>query len=310
MKPEKRHALVQAAPLPVRDGVAPSRVYLSAGPWPTLGKFLEQRFPHIEPHTLHQRLQCGDIVDNAGVPQSADTPYKPGTWLWYYREVAHEAAVPFDMPVLYRDDRLVVVDKPHFLASTPGGRYLRHTALSRLREQLDMPEITPLHRLDRDTAGVLMFCLHPPSRGAYQALFQSRSVHKQYEAVAKVASSFEGPLTYCSRLQQRPGHFTMQEVAGEPNSQTLVELICVRQGMGLFRLTPLTGRKHQLRAHMASLGMPILNDVFYPELQAMPAADDFSKPLQLLAREVGFRDPFSGKEHCFTSRQVLAADPR
>lgn len=302
--------MVQSAPLPVRKGVAPSRVYLPDGPWQTLGQFLTQRFPHVPSDILHQRLQAGDIVDHAGTAQNAAMPYQPGRWLWYYREVPNEVEVPFDLPLLYRDAHLVVVDKPHFLASTPGGRYLRYTALARLREHLSLPDLTPLHRLDRDTAGVLMFCAHPPSRGAYQALFQSRQVFKQYEAVAQVSGGFAGPAIYRSRLQQRPGHFTMQEVAGEPNSETSIQLVHESEGIGLFRLQPLTGRKHQLRAHMAALGMPILHDTFYPVLLDLPAADDFSQPLQLLARQVRFRDPISGQQHCFTSRRVLSADPR
>jgi tRNA pseudouridine32 synthase/23S rRNA pseudouridine746 synthase len=312
LKPENRIALVQAAPLPVRNGVAPSRVFLPSGSWATLGQFLQQRFPHVPPHVLQQRLLRGDIVDQTGTVQHADQPYQSGRWLWYYREVPDETRVPFDVPILYRDDHLVVVDKPHFLASTPGGRYLRETALSRLRQQLDLPDLTPLHRLDRDTAGVLMFCAHPPSRGAYQALFQSREVFKEYLAVARPTSPWRGPVSYRSRLEQRSGHFTMQEAAGLPNSQTRIELLRTDGALALFRLVPATGRKHQLRVHMAALGMPILNDMFYPELKVMPAADDFSSPLQLLALRVCFRDPISGREHCFGSRRrlMLHYEPR
>src|SRR5690606_8749499 len=147
----------------------------------TVLEFLEQRFARIPAAVLRARLEQGHIVDASGVPLGPDTPYRPDSWLWYYREVEHEPVVPFEIDVLYRDDRLLVVDKPHFLASIPGGRHVRETALSRLRAQLDWPQLTPVHRLDRDTAGVMLFCLDPASRGAYQRLFQQRQVHKEYE---------------------------------------------------------------------------------------------------------------------------------
>lgn len=289
----------------MRGGVAPSRVYLPAGPWATLLDFLVERFKHVPPAILQGRLERGEIVDAAGLPQSSDSPYTGLRWLWYYREVPQEADVPFELPVLYRDRYLVAVDKPHFLASTPGGRYLRETALTRLRLALDLPLLSPMHRLDRDTAGVLLFCADPDSRGAYQALFQSREVHKEYEALAPLRSDVELPLLRRSRIESRPGHFTMREVDGEPNSETHIELLRQSDGLGLFRLRPFTGRKHQLRVHMSGLGMPICNDNFYPELKAYAQSDDFSRPLQLLARAIEFTDPISGRPRRFESLRVL-----
>src|SRR5690606_37754442 len=197
--------------------VAPSRVYLPQGPWARLCDFLLERFPHVPPHILLERLAQGDIVDGDGVVQTPDSPYQPLRWLWYYREVPAETHVPFELPILFRDDYLVVVDKPHFLASIPGGRYLRETALIRLRQSLDLPLLSPVHRLDRDTAGVLLFCADPESRGAYQTLFQTRDVRKEYEALAGVRNDLVFPLVHRSRVAQRAGHFTMQELAGEPN---------------------------------------------------------------------------------------------
>lgn len=293
------------APLPLRDGVAPSRVYLPEGPWTTLYDFLVERFAYIAPRILLERLANGDIVDAEGRAQSPDSAYLPMRWLWYYRVVDDEPVIPFDLPVLFRDDHLVVVDKPHFLASIPGGRHLHETALTRLRMALELPWLSPIHRLDRDTAGVLLFCIQPERRGAYQALFQSRDVCKVYEALAPLPADVELPRVHVSRLEQRPGHFTMREAAGEPNSRTHIEFMEERGGLGLYRLRPHTGRKHQLRVHMSALGLPIHNDTFYPELKHYAESDDFSRPLKLLARAIEFRDPVSGVQRRFESPRTL-----
>lgn len=286
-------------------------------------EFLEHRFPRLPSHILLQRLAAGEIVDEQGRPQAAGTPYRPGQWLWYYREVPDEVPVPFELPVIYRDARIVAVDKPHFMATTPGGRYLRHTALVRLRAELDLPTLAPMHRLDRDTAGVLLFSTGPAYRGRYQTLFQSRDVLKEYEAVVQPPPHLKFPLVYRSRLQELPGRFIMEEVAGEPNSETHIELLqwldegsgCARDAarlprergcLALLRLLPVTGRKHQLRAHLSALGMPILNDSYYPEMRPRPDGD-FDRPLQLLARAIEFRDPVDGRMHRFESTRVLSA---
>lgn len=293
----------------MRGGVAPSRVYLPPGPWATLGDFLRERFPHVPEDILSARLARGDIVDGAGVAQQAAQPYRPQGWLWYYREVPDEVAVPFALELLYRDESLVVVDKPHFLASTPGGRYLRETALTRLREQLALPQLSPMHRLDRETAGVLLFCADPARRGAYQTLFQSRAVDKEYEAWAPWRADLSFPLRHRSRVEAVPGRFVMQEVEGEANSETRVELLGRRGEWAHYRLHPLTGRKHQLRVHMNALGMPICHDRYYPVCVAADAEEDMSRPLQLLARAIAFTDPFSGEVHRFESRRVLQGPP-
>lgn len=293
--------------LPERDGIPPSRVYLDEGPWERVIDFLYDRFPRIAPEILRERLAAGEIFDEYGRPVLPAAPYRPGRWLWYYREVPNEVPVPFELPVLYRDQRLVVADKPHFMASTPGGRYLRHTALVRLRRELDLPSLSPMHRLDRDTAGVLLFCADPKLRGRYQALFQARAVRKEYEAVAALPPDLMFPLQYCSRLEERPGEFIMREVDGAPNSETRIELLSTLDAGKLahFRLLPVTGRKHQLRVHMSALGMPIMNDAYYPTLLEEPAADDFRRPLQLLARAVEFRDPVDGRMHRYESSRML-----
>lgn len=301
----------------MRGGVAPSRVYLPQGPWSRLYDFLVQRFPHITADVIRARMLRGEIVDQDGIVQAPDTPYRPLKWLWYYREVPGEIPVPFELPVLFQDRHLVVVDKPHFLASTPGGRYLTDTALTRLRLSLDLPLLSPIHRLDRDTAGVMLFCADPDSRGAYQNLFQAREVHKEYMAVAPINPDLKLPCVHHSRLQARADHFTMQEVPGEPNSETSIELVTelatepchaingIPQALALYRLRPRTGRKHQLRAHMSALGIPICNDGLYPQLQPFPDEHDFTRPLQLLASSIAFTDPLSGLMRRFESQRRL-----
>lgn len=298
-------------PLPLRQGVAASRVYLPQGPWRSVGEFLQHRFPRMDASVLHRRLTQGDIVDAHGAAQQADSPYRACSWLWYYREVTHEVTVPFDLPILFQDERLVVVDKPHFLASIPGGRHLHETALTRLRERLDNPLVTPIHRLDLETAGVLMFCLDPEARGAYQSLFQERLVSKTYEAIAPIDAQLALPMVYRSRISAETGQFVVTtDAQALPNSETRIELIGqAGPDWGRYCLRPLTGRKHQLRAHMSALGIPIMNDRLYPKIRAFREDDDFSRPLQLLARSIAFTDPLSGVRHQFESQRQLCFDP-
>ncbi|ATI01636.1 pseudouridine synthase [Alcaligenes faecalis] len=299
-----------APPVPSRNGVSPSKVWCPRGPWTSLDAFLLERFPHMDPDVLRERLARGDILDQNGVPQQPGSSYQPDRWLWYFRMVENEAVVPFEMPVLYADDRLIAVDKPHFLATTPGGRYLYETALTRLRRDFAEDGISPIHRLDRETAGILLFCRDPAARGAYQSLFQQGGIEKEYEAVAPFQDKLANGLVYSSCMKEVPGRFVMEEVAGEPNSST--EILCERQwhnGQGqhlaLYRLRPHSGRKHQLRVHLSSLGAPIINDVFYPELLPEREADDFSQPLQLLARHIAFVDPLTGQPRRFSSQRQL-----
>lgn len=302
------------APLAVKNGIAPSRVWLPEGDWHYVGEFLLQRFEHVAPEALQKRLAQGDIVDAQGKPVHFHTPYRPQQWLWYYRYVENEVPVPFAMPILYADDTLIAVDKPHFLASIPGGQYLQHTALTRVRQLFDDATITPLHRLDRETAGVLLFCRQPALRGAYQSLFQSQLVDKVYEAIAPVSRVVQFPLQYRSRIVAPKGQFLMKEVAGEPNSDTFISLLRTWQDpdhgvLGWYKLQPSTGRKHQLRVHLHALGTPIIHDSYYPPGQPPLAADDFSHPLQLLARSIAFIDPISHEYRIFTSQQQLACLP-
>ncbi|MGH3564580.1 MAG: pseudouridine synthase [Pseudonocardia sp.] len=206
--------------------------------------------------------------------------------------------------VTLRDDTLLVVDKPHFLATIPRGRHVVETALVRLRRDLDLPTLSPAHRLDRVTAGLLMFVVRPELRGAYQTLFRDRLVRKTYEAVAAYDPGLELPRTVRSRIVKERGVITAQEMPGPPNAETHVDLIEHRDGLGRYRLTPRTGRTHQLRLHMSGLGVPILGDDFYPVLTET-ALDDSTRPLQLLATTLEFTDPVSGAPRRFSSARTL-----
>jgi len=301
----RRVQLMKTAPLPMRQGVAPSRVYLPPGPWATVFDFLQERFPALSAQQLLVRLKQGDIVDAQGLPQSPDTPYLAGGWLWYYRKVEQERKVPFSLKILYHDERLVVIDKPHFLASVPGGQYVQETALSRLRHLLQQPLLTPIHRLDRETAGVMVFCVDPASRGAYQSLFQSRAVQKEYEALAAFRSTLPLPCCYRSRIEHGQTRFFMQEVAGSPNSETFISLLARKGRWAHYLLRPTSGRKHQLRVHLNALKIPILNDRFYPKPLPIDTPDDFNRPLQLLARALEFTDPITGQRRRFESKRHL-----
>ncbi len=291
-------------PLPARDGVAPSFAWLPAGEWPNLLAYMVARFPHVGEAVLLGRFARGELVDDAGAALQPDQAYRAGSRIWYYREVPPETPVPFEEVVLFRDDYLLVVDKPHFLSTIPAGRFLRETLLVRLRHKLGLPHLTPIHRLDRETAGVVVFCLHPPSRGGYQKLFERRAVQKVYEAIAPYRADLSLPLVHRSRMEEGGGFFTMHEVNGEPNSETRIELLAHQNGLGHYRLEPHTGKKHQLRVHMASIGVPILNDPWYPFVEP-DKGDDFSKPLQLLARSIAFDDPISGEPRYFSSERQL-----
>ncbi|QNA87835.1 pseudouridine synthase [Massilia sp. Dwa41.01b] len=292
-------------PLPVKSGVAPSYLWLTETRAGGMLRFLSERFPDVAPASWAARLQRGEVVDAAGKPLQADSHVRQGMRIWYYRELDEaETPIPFKERILFQDAHLLVVDKPHFLPMIPSGRFLHETLLVRLKAQLELPHLTPIHRLDRETAGVVIFSHNLDSRGKYQSMFQKRVVKKVYEALAGPIEGREFPFTYRSRMQDAAQFFVSEEVVGEPNSETLIEVIERRGDVVRYRLHPHTGRKHQLRLHLSSLGAPILNDAFYPV--ALPCkGDDFSAPLQLLARSISFDDPLTGEPRTFNSERTL-----
>jgi tRNA pseudouridine32 synthase/23S rRNA pseudouridine746 synthase len=292
------------APLPMRDGVAPSYLYLPEGQWPDLITFLVARFPDVAEASWRERMARNEVVDGDGHVLAPHSAFRRGLRIFYYRELEAETPIPFKEEILFMDQHLVVVDKPHFLPMIPTGRFLHETLLVRLKKTLGEAALTPIHRLDRETAGVVIFSRSEGTRGAYQSMFQQRVIEKEYEALAPRLAGAEFPFTYRSRMVDGDKFFIMKEEPGEPNSETLIDVIEHRADCTLYRLHPYTGRKHQLRLHLASLGIPIINDAFYPI--ALPCKqDDVSHPLKLLARRIAFTDPLSGERREFRSRRAL-----
>ena len=289
----------------MRDGVAPSYLYLPEGDWPDLIRFLIERFPDVSEAAWRERMARGDVVDGDGQRLQPTSRFKRGLRIFYYRELDEpETPIPFQEEILHIDEHLVVVDKPHFLPVIPSGRFLHETLLVRLRKTLGEEDLVPIHRLDRETAGVVIFSRNAASRGVYQSMFQKRVIDKEYEALAPRLHDVQFPFTYRSRMVEGDKFFVMKETEGEPNSETLIDVIEHRGELTLYRLHPHTGRQHQLRVHLSSLGIPIVNDAFYPV--ALPCKqDDVSQPLQLLARAISFIDPLSGDWREFRSKRSL-----
>ena len=294
-------------PLPTVGGVGPSRQRLPAGRWETVLDFLRERFPGVGAETWLSRMSRGQVVDEAGLRLGPRTPYRAGACVFYYRELESETKIPFAERVVYTDEHILVADKPHFLPVAPAGRFLRETLLVRLKRQGAPDGLVPAHRLDRETAGLVLFSLNPATRGRYASLFREREVTKVYEALARAATEIDFPLTRRSRIVAGEPFFRMKETAGEPNSETRVGVLKSMGDVTLYELRPVTGRKHQLRLHLSALGIPIINDRLYPDIS--PAdEDDFSRPLRLLARSISFRDPLTGRERHFESDRKLKAD--
>ena len=293
--------------IPEREGVSPSCVATPSDPsgqWPLLLDFLAERLPALTREAWAQRMAEGWVWSDAAQPLAPDAPFGPQTRVHYWRHSPHEPALPAAARVLFQDAHLVVADKPHFMPVTPTGRYVQQSLLVRLKRQLGLPDLSPLHRIDRDTAGLVLFSVQQRTRGAYQALFRERSMAKTYDAVAPWNADITFPREHRSRMEESPQFFRMQEVPGEPNSHTHMAVQAVQGPWALYRLEPISGKRHQLRLHMAALGLPLRNDPFYPEVNDPPEGD-YSRPLQLLARSLRFTDPLTGQERHFESRLRL-----
>jgi len=314
------------SPLPVRNGVGATRLHLPESGWDTVLDYVMHRFGHVDPDGLLRRFDDGEVVGIDGSPIRRETPLHEHEFLWYYREAPREEPIPFTEAIVHQDEHLLAVDKPHFLPTTPGGRFVQESALVRLRNRLGIDHLIPMHRLDRATAGILLFSTNPATRGLYQTLFERREIRKEYECISALDAPAAGadqlraahgfPLVYRNRMTKVKGQLRAIVEAGEPNAESWIDVLGtgVSAGshagaaVGHFRLKPHSGKTHQLRVHMSALGLGILNDAFYPRLWDK-APDDYARPLQLLARGIEFRDPVTGAEVRFDSRLQLSERP-
>ena len=285
----------------------PSTVTLPATqkPYPSILEFLTGRFPKIDSSCWQQRISSGKVLDAAHTPITADTAYLPHKQLLYFREVEQERLIPFSEEILFLNEHLLVACKPHFLPVIPGGGYVNECLLNRLRLKTENNDLAPLHRIDRETAGIVMFSVNKITRGLYSRLFATGLIHKTYQALAECSHTPETTnWTIENRLVKGEPWFRMKTTPGVPNSCSKIQLQEQHGTVARFNLFPISGKTHQLRIHMSGLGFRIINDKYYPDLQPQQA-DNYEKPLQLIAKSVQFRDPISGKEIEFYSEREL-----
>ena len=289
----------------------PSKISLPANTtgWTSLLDFLVHQFPLINKDIWIKRFQLKKIHWLDGEIVNSESAYVAHKTLCYYREVTEEPKIPFEHDIVFQNEHILVACKPHFLPVTPGGRYVNECLLERIRQQMGLSDLVPLHRLDRETAGLVMFSLNSDTRGTYAQLFAQHKIIKQYQAVASVSLQAENIAekqrwTIANRLVKSTPSFLMKEVSGETNAISEITLLKSENKLGLFQLNPTTGKTHQLRLHMMKIGMPILNDCFYPTLQKEKELT-FTSPLQLLAKKLSFTDPISGEKYNFESKREL-----
>ena len=291
---------------PMLNGVTASKVFLAETTQnnTTIFDYLCEQFPHIAATEWQQRFDDQLIFDLQGNVLRLDTAFQANTHIYYYRFLAHEISVPFQENILFENEDLLVVDKPHFLTMSPTGQYVQETLLVRLKKTTKNPDLTPIHRLDRETAGVVLFSKKPSNRGIYQQLFAEKKVQKIYHAIAPYSAELTFPQTVELRMEKGEPFYTMQIVNGLANSSTEINMLEHNQNWAKYILKPLTGKQHQLRVHLNCLNIPIQNDPFYPEVMHK-AASDFSAPLQLLAKEIYFLDPITQQAMYFCSDKEL-----
>ena len=297
-------SLYRPNPPPMRDGVSASCVVAPVGAWSTVLDFLAERFGNVPHHEWRRRLGAGEVTDDQERVVDAASPYRVAQRLYYFRALPAEPRIPFEATVLWRDEHLLVVDKPHFLPVLPSGKYLQETVLVRLKRALGLEDLSPIHRIDRDTAGLVLFSVQRSSRAAYHELFRKREVDKSYEAIAPWNPHLPWPLRRQSRLAPAAHFMQQMEVAGTPNTLTDIAPLEVHGALARYALKPLTGHRHQLRVHMAALSLPLVGDGIYPTLTP-EGCTDFSLPLQLLAQSIAFTDPLSGQPREFQSQRTL-----
>ncbi len=277
-------------------------------PLPSLLDFLEAHFPRVGRDVWVECLQTDKIFDEEGRVVILSTPYRINARLQYFREVKAEPRIPFQEHILYEDDNILLADKPHFLPVTPTGTAVNECLLHRLMQRTSNPALVSVHRLDRATAGLVLFCKRPEKRKDYYALFSEGRIDKQYQAVASLPTDENrNQWLVESRIEASGEWILHHNVAGKINARSSIKLLAKNDTLGHFLLSPITGKTHQLRLHMGLIGSQILHDKFYPQLQPETQNVDYKQPLQLLAKSLAFTDPVSGIQFNFKSQQRLAA---
>ena len=285
----------------------PSTVVLPRAepPYPSVLAFLIQRFPDISAYTWAARVNAGKVLDAQGRPITPETRYVPLEKIFYFREVGDEPVIPFAEKILFQNDELLVACKPHFLPVIPGGRYVNECLLHRLRATIGNPDLVPIHRIDRETAGIVLFSVNPKTRALYQGLFAQGKVDKTYHAIAECREHpAEGEWRVENRITRGEPWFRRTVAPGAVNARSHIRRLEIKNDRARFCLHPLSGKTHQLRIHMSGLGFRIVNDRYYPDLLAQQG-DDYDQPLQLLARRVRFHDPVTGEARVFQSEREL-----
>ena len=303
----------------LRKGVSPSKVGIPANTHLSAIDFLVQRFPAIQREVWLQRFLEGGILNAGGINIGPNQSVLHETHLLYFRHVADEPTLPFKAQIIFQDEHLIVADKPHFMPVTPGGQYVQQSLLVQLKQDFNLPELSPIHRIDRETAGLVMFSVRAKDRNAYQQLFRLQQVQKTYEAIAGIPESsplnLVFPITYKSMMASDEQFFKMRELTArecattdQSNSETWIDCVeRISQALARYILKPVTGQRHQLRVHMNALGLPILGDRFYPHVKYLASEKDpLDQPLQLLAKTIAFLDPLTGTPRKFTSNLKLA----
>jgi tRNA pseudouridine32 synthase/23S rRNA pseudouridine746 synthase len=303
----------------LRKGVSPSKVGIPANTHLSAIEFLVQRFPAIQREVWLQRFLEGGILNAEGINIGPNQSVLHETHLLYFRHVADEPTLPFKAQIIFQDEHLIVADKPHFMPVTPGGQYVQQSLLVQLKQDFNLPELSPIHRIDRETAGLVMFSVRAKDRNAYQQLFRLQQVQKTYEAIAGIPESsplnLVFPITYKSMMASDEQFFKMRELTArecattdQSNSETWIDCVeRISQALARYILKPVTGQRHQLRVHMNALGLPILGDRFYPHVKYLASEKDpLDQPLQLLAKTIAFLDPLTGTPRKFTSNLKLA----
>lgn len=274
----------------------------------TVLEYLIIKFPHIDAQVWRQRIADGKVHCHDGSLITTQSLFQPQQRVYYYREVESEPSIPFKEAILFQDQHILVAYKPHFLAVIPGGIYVNECLQNRLRRSTGIDTLQAVHRLDRVTAGLVLFSINPDTLHRYHRLFETRKIHKTYQAIAKICEGenlIGQEWEIKNRIVQSEPCFRMRVTEGDANSHSVIRCLQQSTQKALFELNPVTGKTHQLRLHMQALGWPILNDKYYPHLQPQ-SADNYCTPLQLLAKKLEFIDPVTAHPRCFSYDRNLS----